>query len=83
MGTNKKILYFDIPDQSNIDEMIEVAEKRRQDLGINTVVMAWSSGYTLRKYQEVAKGKKLNIVVVTNAKDAHMPIVIRDSDDEE
>jgi len=88
MGTVKEILYFDKPDRTNSDEMVKFAKKRMDDLGVRNVVIVWSSGYTMRKFQEVVKGEKLNIVAVTNPSPnspakGTMPIIIRDTDNEE
>jgi hypothetical protein len=85
MGNFKQILYFDTPDRPNIDEMLKYALTRIDELGVKHIIMAWSSGYTVRKFLELNKstGKELNVIVVTNARNAHMPIVIRDTDNEE
>ncbi|HEY93656.1 MAG TPA: hypothetical protein G4O15_01800 [Dehalococcoidia bacterium] len=69
MGTRKEILYFDKPNRANTDEMVEVAAERINISGIRNVVIVYSSGYTMKKFLEVAKNKKLtldNIVAVTN-----------------
>ena len=88
MGTVKEILYFDKPERTNSDEMVKFAKKRMDDLGIRNAVIVWSSGYTMRKFQEVIKGEKLNVIAVTNPSPnspakGTMPIIIRDTDDEE
>jgi hypothetical protein len=84
----KEILYFDKSERKNTDEMVKFAKKRIDELGIKHVVIVWSSGYTLRKFQEVAKGAKLNIVTVTNphpdsVSRGTLPIMIRPTDSEE
>ena len=85
MGVVKEILYFDKPDQANTDEMVEFAIKRVADSEIRRALIVYSSGHTFRKFQEVTKnaGLKFDTVVETNAKGAHMPIVIRPEDNEE
>ena len=88
MGTVKEILYFDKPERTNSDEMVKFAKKRMDDLGIRNAVIVWSSGYTMRKFQEVIKAEKLNVIAVTNPSPnspakGTMPIIIRDTDDEE
>ena len=64
----KEILYFDEPDRSNTDAMVEFVKKRIKASGIRRVLIAWSSGYTVRKFLEMAENTrlKLDIVVVTN-----------------
>ena len=84
----KEILYFDKSERTNTDEMVKFAKKRMDELGIRRVVIVWSSGYTLRKFQEVAKDAKLDIVAVTNPSPHSisrgvMPIVIGPRDNEE
>lgn len=84
----KEILYFDKSERKNTDEMVKFAKKRIDELGIKHVVIVWSSGYTLRKFQEVVKDAKLNIVAVTNPSPHSisrgvMPIMIRPTDNEE
>lgn len=87
MATVKEILYFDKPERTNSDEMVKFAKKRMDDLGVRNAVIVWSSGYTMRKFQEVIKGEKLNVIAVTNPSPhspakGTMPIIIRDTDDE-
>jgi hypothetical protein len=85
MAIVREILYFDKADRANTDEVMEPVMKRIKDLGIKSAMIVWSSGYTLDKFREVTKKAKLklNIVTVTNAKGAKMPIVIRPEDKEE
>jgi hypothetical protein len=91
MGTIKEIMYFDKPDRTNSDEMVKFAKKRMDDLGIRNAVIVWSSGYTMAKFREVIKDenlKNLNVIAVTNPSPnspakGTMPVIIRDTDDEE
>jgi hypothetical protein len=66
----KEILYFEKPRRSNTDTMIEFVTGRIETLKLNHVMIAWSSGYTLRKFLEATKNLelKLDIAVVTNPK---------------
>jgi hypothetical protein len=66
----KEIMYFEKPGMKNIDPMVEFVTKKIKTLGIKHVMIAWSSGYTLRKFLEATKNfkPKLNIAVVTNPK---------------
>jgi hypothetical protein len=81
----KEILYFDNPDRQNIDEIIKVSLKRGEELGIHKAVLAWSSGYTARKFMEMSRQAKYktDITVVTNAKGAIMPFIISPADNTE
>jgi hypothetical protein len=80
-----EILYFDKPEHKNIDEIIKVSIKRAEDLGIHKTVLAWSSGYTTRKFMEVSRQTKYksDITVITNAKGAIMPFIISPADNTE
>lgn len=66
----KEIMYFEKPGMKNIDPMIEFVTKRIKTLDVKHVMIAWSSGYTLKKFLETTKSfnLKLNIAVVTNPK---------------
>ena len=66
----KEIMYFEKPGMKNIDPMIEFVTGKIKTLGVKHVMIAWSSGYTLKKFLEATKNlkPKLNIVVVTNPK---------------
>jgi hypothetical protein len=81
----KDTLYFDTSDRKNIDEIIEVAIKRGEELGIHKAVLAWSSGYTTRKFMEMSRQAKykMDITVITNAKEAIMPFIISSKDNAE
>lgn len=74
MGSVKEIIYFEKPYlRSNTDKMVDFAIKRLKELKLQTVVIAWDSGYTLRKFLEAAEKarlKDLNIIAVTNPKGA-------------
>jgi hypothetical protein len=66
----KEIMYFEKPGMKNIDPMIEFVTQKIKSLDIQHVMIAWSSGYTLKKFLEATKNlkPKLNIAVVTNPK---------------
>jgi hypothetical protein len=66
----KEILYFEKPRRSNTDTMIEFVTGRIKTLKLHHVMIAWSSGYTLRKFLEATQDLelKLDIAVVTNPK---------------
>ena len=50
--------------------MLEFVTGKLETLGVRHVMIAWSSGYTLKKFLEATKGLKLNldITAVTNPK---------------
>jgi hypothetical protein len=66
----KEILYFEKPARSNTNTMIEFVTRKIATLELHHVMIAWSSGYTLRKFLEATKNLKLklDIVAVTNPK---------------
>lgn len=66
----KEIMYFERPRRSNTDAMIEFVTRKIETLEIHHVMIAWSSGYTLRKFLEATKNLKLklDIAAVTNPK---------------
>jgi hypothetical protein len=70
----KEIMYFDRPGRTNTDRMIEFVTGKIESLAIKHVMIAWSSGYTLRKFLEAADNLKLKlaITVVTNPKGGTM-----------
>jgi len=64
----KEILYFEKPRRSNTDTMIEFVTRKIETLDLHHVMIAWSSGYTLRKFLGATKKLKLklDISAVTN-----------------
>jgi hypothetical protein len=67
----KEILYFKKPaGRSNTNKMLEFITPKIESLDLCHVMIAWSSGYTLRKFLEVTGDLKikLDITAVTNPK---------------
>jgi len=66
----KETMYFERPRRSNTGAMIEFVTGRIETLDLHHVMIAWSSGYTLRKFLEATKSLKLtlDITAVTNPK---------------
>jgi hypothetical protein len=67
----KEILYFEKPaGRSNTNKMLEFVTPKIEGLNLHHVMIAWSSGYTLRKFLEMTEklGVKLDITTVTNPK---------------
>ena len=54
-----KTVYFDNPGSENTDEVLGIAKKRAQELGIKTIVIASTRGDTALKAMEVFKGLKV------------------------
>lgn len=85
----KEILYFKKPaGRSNTNKMLEFITPKIENLDLHHVMIAWSSGYTLRKFLEVTQGLKikLDITAVTNPKGGTMggmPVSIDDETREE
>jgi hypothetical protein len=63
----KEIVYFDEPGPSNTPTILELAKKRIEALGIRHVVIASQAGVTVKRFLEITKDIKLDIVVVTNS----------------
>jgi len=58
-----KIFYFDAPNkEQNTDTVLSLARQRASELGIKTVVVASTSGWTAMKAVEVFQGFKIIIV---------------------
>ena len=48
-------IYFDKPGKKNTKETIQIAKKRAQELGIKTIVISSSGGYTAKLALEEIK----------------------------
>ncbi len=59
-----KTVYFEKPGKENTDEVLRIAKKRAEELGIKTIVVASTVGDTAVKAVEVFKG--MRVVVVTH-----------------
>lgn len=71
----KEILYFKKPaGRSNTNKMLDFITPKIENLNLHHVMIAWSSGYTLRKFLEATKDLKikLDITAVTNPKGGTM-----------
>jgi hypothetical protein len=67
----KEILYFKKPaGRSNTNKMLDFITDKIEFLNVRHVMIAWSSGYTLRKFLEVTEDLmiELDITTVTNPK---------------
>jgi hypothetical protein len=81
----KEILYFEKPaGRSNTNKMLEFITPIIDTLNLHHVMIAWSSGYTLRKFLEATKDLKLelDITAVTNPKGGTMGGMSVSIDDE-
>ncbi|HVN97534.1 MAG TPA: hypothetical protein VMT62_13985 [Syntrophorhabdaceae bacterium] len=70
----KEIMYYEEPGPSNTDQILELARKRVEALGIRHVIMAAQTGFAVKKFLGLARGLDVNIVAVTNAKGAKMAV---------
>ena len=62
----KEILYFEKPaGRSNTNKMLEFIIPKIESLDLHHVMIAWSSGYTLRKFLEATKNLKLKLDITT------------------
>lgn len=64
MSIEKSIVYFDNSGEGNTEEILMLAKRRAEELGIKDIVVATTRGYTGAKASELFKG--LNVVVVTH-----------------
>ena len=55
-------MYFDKPGKDNTDQTLKLAAERADELGINEVVVATTTGRTAYKAMEVFAGKRLTAV---------------------
>lgn len=62
--TIKEILYFNAPGTRNTEQVIQSAQKRIEELGIQYVVVASTSGATALKAWEALKNLNVSIVCV-------------------
>lgn len=60
-----KTVYFDKPGKLNTDEVLHIARKRAEELGIRTILVASTVGDTAVKAVEALKG--LRVIVVTHS----------------
>jgi len=61
----RKIIYFDAPGSENTDKVLELVEKRSEEAGIDTIVLASTSGETAKKAMKMLKEEKLIIVGIS------------------
>jgi len=58
-----KTVYFENPGSGNTDEVLGIARRRAEELGIKTIVVASTSGNTAAKAMDVLQG--LRVIVIT------------------
>lgn len=64
--TLKKTWYFDTPGPGNTADAAKFAIERAKELGINTIIVASTSGKTAEVFHEAMKGSKIDLIVVTH-----------------
>jgi hypothetical protein len=62
MILEKKIAYFISPGAENTDEVLKLAKERAKELGLGTVILASTRGFTAEKALESLQGLKLVVV---------------------
>jgi uncharacterized protein len=55
-------MYFDKPGKENTESTLQLAYQRGQEIGINEIVVASTSGTTAYKALEICKGFKITVV---------------------
>lgn len=67
----KEIIYFDEPGPHNSEELLKLAIKRTDELGVKRVVMATQAGVTAKQFLELTKdNRRYDIVAVTSERGA-------------
>jgi hypothetical protein len=64
--SSKNIYYFDEPGEKNTKDAATFAVERAVELGLNTIVVASTSGKTALVFSEAMKNTDLQLVVVTH-----------------
>lgn len=67
MNIEKTITYFNEPGRKNTPECAEIAVKRAKELGLTTIIVASSGGYTAKIFFDAMKGTGLHLVIVSHA----------------
>jgi hypothetical protein len=57
-----KIVYFDEPGRKNTDEVLRLAKRRAEELGLKTILVASTTGDTALEAMEVFKGARIVVV---------------------
>ena len=70
----KETLHFFEPGKRNTKKIVAHGKKAFEELGLTYVIIATNTGYTARHVIHAFNGLKANIIAITNAKDAQMPV---------
>lgn len=57
-----KTVYFSKPGRDNTEEVLRIAKQRAEELGIKTIVVASTTGYSAVRSTEVFEGMKIVVV---------------------
>ncbi len=72
----KEILYFEEPGPANTDAVLEAAKRRIEASGIGKAIIASQAGATVKRFLEIAKDVKVDVVAATNPKGAALNIAV-------
>ena len=59
-----KVVYFENPGSENTDEVLSIARRRAEELGIKTILVASTKGNTAARAMDVLQG--LGVIVITH-----------------
>jgi len=66
-----KIVYFEKPGSENTETVLRIARQRAEELGINSILVASTTGATAVKAMDALKG--LRVIVVSHVAGMHEP----------
>ncbi|MDO9538699.1 MAG: pyruvate kinase alpha/beta domain-containing protein [Methanocalculus sp.] len=62
----RETAYFDSPGKENTMDCVQLAISRAQELNINRIILASTSGATALRFREAVRGTAIRLVVVTH-----------------
>lgn len=62
----KPIIYFDDVGKENTDDVVKVAAKRAEELGIKYIVLSSTEGYTALRMAEAVRDKDVRIIAMSH-----------------
>ncbi|MDP2917423.1 MAG: pyruvate kinase alpha/beta domain-containing protein [Dehalococcoidia bacterium] len=70
-----RIVYFEKQGKTNTEEVLRISRQRAKELGIKTVVVSTTTGYSAIKALEVFEGSGIKVVIVSEATGMYTPDV--------